>query len=335
MLTFTFSQGKQIATWLEKLRDNVQIGVELPVKEVLLHISTPREIQALYDSCRSLEQVIADDRSQGGISISDDFGPLIKLALLTARRPVASGIEIAKRNTLNTDIIDSLDARLEPFDELMNQDWFISTDSLRRPQLTDFLTLGQAELIFQERAKLPERTYDEKFHILQAPALMLHDLTYYRDCCERRGTSVALAYLDIDRFKEFNTKYGETTVDRFLLPRFMAELEAFVFGRGFAYRYGGDEYVVLLPSLDLRSAIDTLNELRTRLSKLRFHAIEDGVTVSIGLCALDPQCFLTGSEAEQRAERAKNFAKREGKNRLATYTSPLFREEDLHVPISA
>ena len=52
---------------------------------------------------------------------------------------------------------------------------------------------------------------------------------------------------NIDKFKDFNTKYGETQIDVRLLPRFMAALEAHVYSRGFAYRFGGDEYVVLLP----------------------------------------------------------------------------------------
>src|SRR6516162_9933128 len=58
-----------------------------------------------------------------------------------------------------------------------------------------------------------------------------------------RGIILAIAFLDIDDFKTFNTKYGETKIDLNLLPRFMQALEAHVYHHGHAYRQGGDEYL--------------------------------------------------------------------------------------------
>lgn len=305
MPTFTPEQARHIAEWLRNLQENIENLVDIPIrKELLSRATPPREITSMYDACRELEQLTKTAQHEGDptVTIDDKWNPLLKLALLSSRRTLATELDIARQRTVHSSLIESLDAQLAPFDQLMEQAWFDSTVALRKPQLADFLTLGRAEAILRQRADLPERVYDEKFHILQAPSLILQDLAFYRDSYEVRGGSVAIAYLDIDHLKRFNTQYGETTVDRNLLPRFMASMEAFVFGRGHAYRHGGDEYVVLLPSLDRYSAEDTLEDLRRRLAELKYDGIDGSTTVSVGFCALGAECFLTGSEAAGRAE---------------------------------
>jgi hypothetical protein len=54
-------------------------------------------------------------------------------------------------------------------------------------------------------------------------------------------------------------------------------------------------------------------------------------TVSIGLCIVDPDCPLTDRELLDRANRAKQFAKQNGKNRIATYRGLRFTDRELEV----
>jgi diguanylate cyclase (GGDEF)-like protein len=202
----------------------------------------------------------------------------------------------------------------------MYQYWFENWPTERMLRLTDFLSLRAATDTLGDALILPERQFDEKFGILQAPSLLQRDLAYYRRQCELRESSLAVAYLDIDHFKEnFNTPYGETVIDRNVLPRFMMCIEAFVFGRGHAYRYGGDEYAVLLLGFGQKAAEDALDELRLRLERLKYQGVDANTTVSIGLCVDDPDCYLTNVEIVKRAEEAKNVAKKEGRNRIAVY----------------
>jgi len=177
----------------------------------------------------------------------------------------------------------------------------------------------------------PARQHDEKFHILQAPHLFFPDLAYFRAKCEDRDRPLAITFVDIDDFKAFNTKHTETKVDRNLLPRFMQTIEAHVFHHGFAYRQGGDEYLVLLPSLSKALAIAFLDELRRELAELEYPEIQDKATVSIGLCIVESDCPFTDRELLDRASRAKKFAKDSGKNCIATYEGPRFIAQELHV----
>jgi diguanylate cyclase (GGDEF)-like protein len=190
------------------------------------------------------------------------------------------------------------------------------------------LTLERIEKL-EGGTAFPERQYDEKFHLLQAPTLFLPDLHYYRGKCGVRDLRVAIAFMDIDKFKDFNDTVGETNVDRHVLPVFMRAVEAHIYGHGYAYRFGGDEYALLMPNADAHLALGLVSALRKRVAALRFLGAERGITVSVGLCVADRDCFLTDGELLQKAERAKNFAKKEGRDRVASYSGQLFDEREL------
>ena len=140
-----------------------------------------------------------------------------------------------------------------------------------------------------------------------------------------------MGYIDIDSFKAFNTKYGETSVDRYLLPRFMRTLEAHTLFHGHTYRFGGDEYMVLLPNMSFDHGMNFLSDLPRKLSVLDYGEITEKTTVSIGVCIVEVDTFLTDREVEQKANEAKNYAKKNGGNCIASYKGIEFRAEDLHI----
>ena len=146
-----------------------------------------------------------------------------------------------------------------------------------------------------------------------------------------RGILIAVAYLDIDKFKDFNTEKGEPYVDRHVLPKFMRLLEAHVYLRGYAYRYGGDEYCILLNNVIEDEALRSLHMLRQRLGDLTYEGTDRRTTVSVGVVIVRPDCHLTGNEIEHAAAAAKKFAKDAGRNRLATYNTPLIQTGDLRI----
>jgi diguanylate cyclase (GGDEF)-like protein len=259
--------------------------------------------------------------------------PYLKRAVMKRRREVATQIDSDKQKTHNSDILKSLEARLKPLDDLLQSDWLKSIEPVKVPRLLNYLSIHQIENFYRASISgILEREYDEKFHILQAPKLFFYDLHHYRQECEMRGTGVVVAYLDIDDFKnKFNKLYGEVEVDRNVLPRFMHTLESHVYYHGFAYRYGGDEYVLLLPNMSVELTIRFLDLLRADVEAIKYRNVESSTTISIGFCHADSDCFLTDREIEERANKAKNFAKEKGKNRIATYKGANFADSDLHI----
>ncbi|AEI44805.1 sensor domain-containing diguanylate cyclase [Paenibacillus mucilaginosus] len=142
-----------------------------------------------------------------------------------------------------------------------------------------------------------------------------------RVCLEERVADMetgnqpyALLVLDIDHFKSVNDVYGHQTGDEALvhLAR-MISLEAG--GESFAFRFGGEEFVVLLPGGGLEDGLDLAERIRSRME----HTVSPTgrpITVSIGAAAC-PRHGETFGEVFERADQALYQAKRSGRNRTA------------------
>jgi diguanylate cyclase (GGDEF)-like protein len=264
------------------------------------------------------------------LAIEDEFAPIIKSILLRERRVTAADIDRRKIATNNPEITGGLDAELAPFDEMLAKPWLQEATPRTVIAMSDYLTLEEVERHLRERhVQLRERQYDEKFHLLQAPTLLLSDIEYYRTVGGIRGNSTAVAYIDIDDFKAFNTKYGHPKVDRDVLPIFMRALESFTFARGHAYRFGGDEYVLLLANG--QGARAALMDLQRILRDLSYHEITESTSVSIGLCDVTPDCFLSNQGIVEHANRAMHHAKEHAKGRVVSYPPGSYQEDDLVV----
>jgi diguanylate cyclase (GGDEF)-like protein len=136
--------------------------------------------------------------------------------------------------------------------------------------------------------------------------------------------------MDIDDFKSFNTRYTETKVDLDVLTPFMETIESHFFIHGHAYRFGGDEYVVLLPNITRSWAIEMLERLQAELARTHYKGIDESPTVSIGVCMVAPDCWLTDREVLECANAGKADAKARGKGSIAVHddaSSHLGREE--------
>jgi diguanylate cyclase (GGDEF)-like protein len=256
--------------------------------------------------------------------------PLFKAIFLQARLEKARDIDQQRARTTNPTITTALDNQLKVYDGLIREEWFQAATLDYPPSLRDLLTLEQVEKM-DTQSQLQERQYDEKFHLLQAPSLFLSDLNFFRSKCSVRGLPLAIAFLDIDDFKDFNTSVGHTNVNRNVLPVFMAKVEAQIYGHGYAYRMSGDEYALLIPNADSELALTFLKSLRLRVAALKYLGTVKTIALSVGLCIADRDCFLTDEELLQRGEKAMTFAKNKGKNRIAGYTGKLFDDNELAI----
>ena len=139
--------------------------------------------------------------------------------------------------------------------------------------------------------------------------------------CHLNGTSFALLMLDIDNFKSINDTYGHLTGDRVLLA-FATKCKNSIRGDDFIGRYGGEEFVILLPGASLRNARKKAMQICKSLAASRY-AVEGAdpnhflsATVSIGVSTLQTADTPTG--LVERADKALYLAKKSGKNRVAT-----------------
>lgn len=333
--------------------DPVNIGVNIPADRQELrgavtnlnnwiaeHIEEPvsRSFGFRPAALRDIFNLLADLTTQINAAnpdcvINKKLLPWLKLSVIHERRTRADQREIRSSRTFNPSVLEHLDEQVAPIEQFLDQEWYRETQGQNLPKLTDYLTVIHAEgfLDRQGVTALKDREYDEKFNILTAPTLFLPDLSAYRALCDLRRRSMAIAYIDIDEFKSFNTEYGEPRVDRDLLPRFMTELEAHVFSHGIAYRFGGDEYMVLLPNMNGADAASFLKEFQVNLESVDYHGIDRRPTVSIGIVEVNSDCILTNPEIEEKAADAKQHAKENGRNRVAGYKDSGYTNQDLEI----
>ncbi len=146
---------------------------------------------------------------------------------------------------------------------------------------------------------------------------------------QRYGTALSLVMFDIDHFKRINDSWGHATGD-WVLRRIARETHQLLRKTDQAGRYGGEEFVVLLPETDLSEALLLAQRLRQRISDTAITPEHDApmpVTVSVGVAALAPD--ETGEELIHRADQALYRAKQNGRNRVETALDPIHfgREE--------
>ncbi|RYV51128.1 GGDEF domain-containing protein [Pengzhenrongella frigida] len=130
-----------------------------------------------------------------------------------------------------------------------------------------------------------------------------------RVCAESRlqGAPLCVAIIDLDHFKVYNDAFGHQAGDRLLRDSVAAWAEH-LGDRTFLARYGGDEFTVLLPGLDLDDA-------RARLQGLR-GVTPHGQTISAGVARWDPQAEPASAVAG--ADVALYAAKEAGRDRVLT-----------------
>ncbi len=101
---------------------------------------------------------------------------------------------------------------------------------------------------------------------------------------KRQHKHLALLFLDLDRFKDINDRLGHAAGDR-LLQQVAERLRTSIRGGDTACRYGGDEFIILLPEVDDEAhALEVAGKIRARLSKpclVDDHSI--AMTASIGV----------------------------------------------------
>ncbi len=135
------------------------------------------------------------------------------------------------------------------------------------------------------------------------------------DAADRFQASVVLAVLDIDHFKVVNDNFGHQIGDE-VLKAFATLINQSVRGGDICSRYGGEEFVILMPNTTLKAGLIGLQRLQKALDDFNWHALHPdvAVTVSIGVVAATaPQSF---DDLFAAADQNLYKAKKDGRNRL-------------------
>jgi diguanylate cyclase (GGDEF)-like protein len=137
------------------------------------------------------------------------------------------------------------------------------------------------------------------------------------------GSTLALIMIDVDHFKSVNDRYGHVAGDR-ALEEAARRISDCLRPGDFVGRYGGEEFLCILPDCPLPKARHLAESARLAFQRRQFVLGESTISVSISLgvaaCADGGEC--DGMEALRRADRALYKAKSSGRNRTCVDVAP-------------
>ena len=163
---------------------------------------------------------------------------------------------------------------------------------------------------------LPNReAYDERFEL---------ELERWK----RYQQPTTLVVADIDHFKGVNDNYGHLSGDK-VLQIMAKELRKRIRKTDFVARYGGDEFVMLLPETDIDTARTVIEKVRDMVGRLPFHFRDESIQITMSFGLIE---FKDGSDSEgvkdikqsslfERADKALYSAKKNGRNRVESWSS--------------
>ncbi len=137
------------------------------------------------------------------------------------------------------------------------------------------------------------------------------------DRSNRYNHLLSMLLLDIDHFKDYNDAYGHLEGDKVLF-RIGEVIKTCLRKMDTAYRYGGEEFTVILPETTGEEALTVAERIRTEIQKQKFYPapnVEITKTISIGVTQYRPGERI--STLVERADRAMYLAKEKGRNRIA------------------
>lgn len=219
---------------------------------------------------------------------------------MSVRAPVAGPRELAKVGESLNHMMDTVQVRTE---ELR-----LSNEELRERnrQLLEARTQAASDAL---TGLLNHRKFHQRIREVVAQA-------------ETSGDPVGLIMLDVDNFKQVNDTLGHLKGDELL--RELASTMAEVTGQDNSYRYGGDEFSILLAGSDHQNTRETAERLLNAITNPTNGA--EAITVSLGVAAF-PEVAGNAEELIYRADMALNWAKSSGKNQVGDWHSLVSRKE--------
>ena len=144
------------------------------------------------------------------------------------------------------------------------------------------------------------------------------DVEWRRAC--RAGTALSLIMIDTDFFKPFNDTYGHQRGDDCLILTANTLVNALNRPGDLAARYGGDEFIILIPGTNAQGACELAEKIRARVEAMEIEhegsPVAKVVTISLGVVTGYPTVGFSAGELIAAVDEALYEAKKEGRNQV-------------------
>ncbi len=182
-------------------------------------------------------------------------------------------------------------------------------------------TIGNHISIALENAMLHEKAYrlamEDALTGLGSRHRMTMEGRFLFETAIREGKEISFAMLDIDLFKNVNDTFGHDVGD-VILRKIAGILRTHIRAVCLLARFGGEEFIVIMPNTGSRSALAGMERIRKEVARSSFEEIGGGVTISIGIYTGTPRSGDGMNSFIVKADKALYRAKQSGRNRTET-----------------
>jgi diguanylate cyclase (GGDEF)-like protein len=159
----------------------------------------------------------------------------------------------------------------------------------------------RANALADQLTKLPNRmAYEEK---------LVRELRVM----EEHSSALCIAILDVDHFKNINDKYGHSVGDK-TLQVIASNIRKHLEKSCFVARWGGEEFVCLLPKQSIQSSFDILEQVRKKIAALPFKFKGERVQVTVSIGIAEYQDSVSAESTFELADKRLYSAKSNGRN---------------------
>lgn len=265
-----------------------------------------KELQDAMDESVSLNEKI------------DNIAKYLELAQLAVQSFIESHSDIARIAELQNDYLIQASKEMENYSgetcvQLVGGLTRLGADMTQELKKADSKIQN---LSVQLKEALQEVTVDNLTQVFNRKALM-QDMQTVLAAGIDKDLTTSLLMIDADNFKTLNDEYGHVAGDKILI--YLAQtIKASIRSADRVYRFGGEEFAVVLHRCPHNMAVSIAEKIRTKIenSNLIYNGKTMQITVSIGLT--NHQAKDTFDTLCERADQALYQAKREGKNKVIT-----------------
>lgn len=199
---------------------------------------------------------------------------------------------------------------------------FVNDERVTRRQLRsgDQIKLGRSILKYMAGDNIEANYHEEIYRLMTMDALtQTHNRRYFNEALEREHNrslryrrALSLILFDIDHFKKINDTYGHQIGD-VVLKSLAKRLAGCVRKSDRVFRYGGEEFSILLPHTGLAKAGKLAGRIRFEVEQTDFIA---GLKITVSIGISEHRDGLTPTGLVEQADRGLYLAKERGRNRV-------------------
>lgn len=267
-------------------------------------------LQQLGDNLKEIDQNLSGAQSSQKESMSSgrEFDAVVHAHV----KDIQTTVEAAPESS---ELKQQIQGRLDAIRKHLDQ--YRETEESRQQQLEDQLERLNSRVhgMESEGEKLRRRLEEKHEQAVRDPLTGLYNRLAYDERVvqefarwKRYGQSLVMMMIDVDHFKNVNDTYGHKAGDKALVL-IADQLRNNLRESDFLARFGGEEFVVLMPETDLDSAVIAAEKLRAAVEQCQFHyqSSQVSITISSGLAQLrkddsSESLFKRADEAMYRAK---------------------------------